>query len=132
MHLNYNPNILQLTPFYKELFMFFKDLHRESEFTGILWNKKALCINNQTIFKDEWCRKGVLYIRDLLDSSYTMLSRQELINRYDISVDQLYNSLKCIVHNWLKHKNNHKYLDPNYKVNLDSSFFRLDDCFIDI
>ena len=133
MHSNYNPTILQLTPFYKELFMFFKDLHRGSEFTGILWNNKELCINKQTIFKDDWCRNGVLYIRDLLDSTYTMLSRQELRNKYNISVDPLYyNSLKCIVHNWLKNENNYKYLDPNYKVNLDSSVFRLNDCFIDI
>ena len=62
-----------------------------------------------------------------------MLSRQELINKYNISVDQLYcNSLKCIIHNWRRNKNHHKYLDPNYKVNLDSSVFLLNDCFIDV
>ena len=55
----------------------------------VLFNKKEILIENQTIVFKEWFQKGIFLVQDLLHENDQLLTFQEFIQRYDVECNFL-------------------------------------------
>ena len=57
-HLNWIPR------FYRKLLEFTKEIVYSEISESIMWNNKAIRIENKSIFMKEWYKKGIIFIHD--------------------------------------------------------------------
>ena len=52
----------------------------------IIWNNRNIVLDGKPIFMSSWYRKGICYIKDLLNYNHTFLSPTDLKERYDFEI----------------------------------------------
>ena len=119
IHSDYNVDYINIPFFYKDIFVYLKELDIQSRCGGVLWNNKQFAIGGQLFYNKEWHAKGIVYIRDLLGNDNKMLTLDSLrikynLNRIDIP---MYNAVKIKINKWIKNQDNKLFLE-----NLHSRF----------
>ena len=134
LHSNYDTQQMYLPEFYKELLVYYKELQDLEKYGGILWNNKNFVIGGQSLFIKEWYEKGILYVKDLLDNTSNLLSKEELQEKYNLNTIEilLYNALKIKLAKWLKLDVNTKFLSNAYKIDTTSSIIRIGNSVINV
>ena len=77
---------------YRELLQYFQDLTENAtnifpngEF--ILWNNKSITIDNATLFWKSWFERGVVSVKDMLNSEGNFLSYEEFSDKFNITTN---------------------------------------------
>ena len=88
-----------------------------------LWYKSHIKIENRPIFYQQWFRKGIRNINDVLNDNGDFSSMEELQNKYGIKTNFLtYQSFKIKIVEFLKRHNfvfSKKLIYPNIPQNID-------------
>ena len=74
IHSDYNVGHINIPLFYKDIFVYLKELDIQSRYGGVLWNNKEFVKGGQLFYNKEWHAKGKVYIRDLLGNDNKMLT----------------------------------------------------------
>ena len=84
---NYDTNYFSNLPlFYKKILEFFNELKTLYSYDQkqelILFNDKDILVDGKPIFLNEWFRKGILSINELLNETGNVLTFQEFRDKY--------------------------------------------------
>jgi hypothetical protein len=80
----------RLPTFYKNILKDWSDLndsepqHARDILRETLWLNKFITVDRKPIYWKEWYGKGIHFIRDILDSKFCFLTREDLLNKYNI------------------------------------------------
>ena len=131
---HFNVDKMYLPLFHKELLQYFQECFDTSKFSGVLWNNKAFEIANQSLYFKEWHEKGILYVRDLLSENQSILSIDDLKQKYNLeTVDVMkYNAVRKLTRKWLATPSNLQFLTQTYTVNLDCTIFKYETFLVNI
>lgn len=133
LHSNYDHKMLELPPFYKELFKYYSELRPTDKFGGVLWNNRNILINNKMLFKQEWWEKGIIYIKDLIQDG-TLMTKAQLQNKYNLAeIEPLtYIAISCLVRRWKRNANNAEFLADTYSIDLESNLVKCGESVINL
>ena len=93
---NYNISKMDITitPFYKDILRFWKDLYNyeiptnfQEVISETLWNNQNILVSGKSVCYNEWLNKGVQHIADLLDDKGKFISYEQFIGKHNIHVD---------------------------------------------
>lgn len=93
---NYNVKLLKtgLPLFYRELLQYFQDLKNTANIFPngelILWNNNSIIIDNATLFWKSWFERGIVTIKDVLNSKGKFLSYEEFSNKFNITTNYMH------------------------------------------
>jgi len=84
---NYDTNYFKdLSPFYKKILNFFHELKTLYSYDQkqelVLFNNKDILVDGKPIFLNEWFKKGILSINDLLNESGNFLTFHKFCDKY--------------------------------------------------
>ena len=85
-------NLEQLPEFYRTLLCYWQEFKLSTDskeipvYDQIIWNNRNIRLDGKTIFITEWYKKGIIYIHDLLNADFNLLSltefKEKFITRY--------------------------------------------------
>ena len=109
-------------------------LSRMLRYIKILRNNKAFEIANQSLYFKEWHEKGILYVRDLLSENQSILSIDDLEQKYNLETFDVmkYNAVRKLTRKWLATPSNLQFLTQTYTINLDSTIFKYETFLVNI
>ena len=75
-----------------------------------IWFNTFITVDNKPIFNWKWWEKGISFIYDIVDNNALLLSKNEIENKFHMTIDQMeYNSLiASIPAGWLKNIRKHE------------------------
>ena len=88
--------------FWKDVFLSYYDLRNlidsDIVFYEPLWYNNAILINGKTIFYNEWIKKGIFYIYDMINENGNLQSYNEFCTRFNFSppFTHYYGIIQCI------------------------------------
>ena len=126
LHCNYDYKKLELPEFYRAIFEFFREIHDQSKYRGIVWNNKEILVNKKTIYIEQWAKNGVKYLKDLVKQG-KVISKIMFEQKYSLAnVDKVtYSSIQTRVRKMIK--TNDPCLHDDYNVNIKSCAFPFND-----
>ena len=83
-------NLDQLPEFYRTIlcyrqeFKLLTDNEEKPVRDRIIWNNRSICLDGKPIFISDWFKKGIIYIKDLLNTDLNFLSLAGLKEKYRI------------------------------------------------
>ena len=93
---NYNIKKMQINipPFYKDVLRFWKELQNYSlpttsqdAISEIFWNNENILVEGKSVCYNNWIKKGIVYIHNLIDNNGKFMSYASFISKYSISTD---------------------------------------------
>ena len=93
---NYNTESLnRCSPnFYRELPRYFQEFKNKTNIFPhgefLLWNNKAITIENYSVFWRSWFKQKILYVQDVLNAKWNFLTLEEFQNKFKIKTNFLY------------------------------------------
>ena len=93
---NYNTESLnkRLPNFYRELLQYFQEFKNKANIFPhgefLLWNNKAITIENYSVFWRSWFKQKILYVQDVLNAEGNFLTLEEFQNKFKIKTNFLY------------------------------------------
>lgn len=135
LHCNFDPNQLNISDFYTDMFKFFHQIHSPNKYKGILWNNIDIQIGGKTLYNKQWFDKGIIYIKDIIDDDRNMVLPINLIQeKFHLEhIDfMFYNGLKLVINNWLKDRSNLQYTAINYSIETSSPLFETVNGYINV
>lgn len=81
---------VKLSNFHKQILQFWKMIftHNFSPHGSILWNNRVITINRKSIFRRDWYEKGILFVKDVMDSDGRLLDYRAWLEKYDLNCTQ--------------------------------------------
>jgi hypothetical protein len=137
---NYDEKMIPitLTPFYRQCLLAMEEL-RYGDFEEAseikeqtLWFNKFIKQQNSFLFIEEWYKKGVMYISDLLNRDNKFLPFEDFIDLYDLSKKDFlkYSTvIQCIPKHWrktLKTSDDNTEGDGVPKIKIDQEWLNFD------
>ena len=83
-------NLDQLPEFYRTILCYWQEFklltdNKEKPVRDqIIWNNRSICLDGKPIFISDWFKKGIIYIKDLLNTDLNFLSLAGLKEKYRI------------------------------------------------
>ena len=93
---NYNAESINkcLPNFYRELLQYFQEFKNKTNVFPygkfLLWNNKAITIENSSVFWRSWFRQKIIYVQDVLNAEGNFSTLQEFQNKFKIKTNFLY------------------------------------------
>ena len=85
---NYNTESINkcLPNFYRELLQYFQEFKNKTNIFPhgefLLWNNKAITIENHPVFWRSWLKRKILYEQDVLNAEGNFLTLEEFLNKF--------------------------------------------------
>ena len=95
---NYDNDSLKYLPtFYREIFIFAKEIFNIKGDYAVLWNNQCIKIDNKTVFWKDWFNRNIIYIYDLMVGE-EFLSYDEFCEKYQFRPNflQYFNMINAI------------------------------------
>ena len=93
---NYNSESINtcLPNFYRELLKYFQEFKNKTNIFPygefLLWNNKAITIENYSVFWRSWFIRKILYVQDVLNAEGNFLTIKEFQNKFKIKINYLH------------------------------------------
>ena len=93
---NYNAESINkcLPNFYRELLQYFQEFKNKTNIFPygefLLWNNKAITIENSSVFWRSWFKRKIIYVQDVLNAEGNFLTLEEFQNKFKIKTNFLY------------------------------------------
>ena len=93
---NYNSESINtcLPNFYRELLKYFQEFKNKTNIFPygefLLWNNKAITIENYSVFWRSWFIRKILYVQDVLNAEGNFLTIEEFQNKFKIKINYLH------------------------------------------
>ena len=93
---NYNAESINkcLPNFYRELLQYFQEFKNKTNIFPygefLLWNNKAITIENSSVFWKSWFKRKIIYVQDVLNAEGNFLTLEEFQNKFKIKTNFLY------------------------------------------
>ena len=93
---NYNAESINkcLPNFYRELLQYFQEFKNKTNIFPygefLLWNNKAITIENSSVFWRAWFKRKIIYVQDVLNAEGNFLTLKEFQNKFKIKTNFLY------------------------------------------
>ena len=75
--------------FYKDMLNYGREIFFYEFSHMIIWNNRAILVENKSINFKDWAEQGVIFIQDLLNEGIEWMSFREFTNKYNISTNFL-------------------------------------------
>ena len=83
-----------LPNFYRELLKYFQEFKNKTNIFPygefLLWNNKAITIENYSVFWRSWFIRKILYVQDVLNAEGNFLTIEEFQNKFKIKINYLH------------------------------------------
>ena len=93
---NYNSESINtcLPNFYRELLKYSQEFKNKTNIFPygefLLWNKKAITIEDYSVFWRSWFKRKILYVQDVLNAEENFLTIEEFQNKFKIKINYLH------------------------------------------
>ena len=130
---DYDPKLLELPDFYKNMFLYFSDLRGNINKKTILWNNKNIKINNRLLYIKEWRQNGLIYVSQLIENNL-VINIERLKMKFSLnSVNVLiYNAIKLQINKLLADETPKKNIFDDDNIDFDTNLFKLQNDFLNI
>ena len=121
IHSVYSVDYINIPLFYKDIFVYLKELDIQYRYGGVLWLNKEFVIGGQLFYNKEWHVKGIVYIRDLLGNDNKMLTLDSLRIKYNLNRIGIlmYNAVKVKINKWMKNQDYKLFSENTYTVDFE-------------
>ena len=133
LNCDYDPKLLELPVFYKNIFEYFKELGGNINKKTILWNNTNIKINNKLLYIKEWRQNGLLYVSQLIENNKVICVDRLKLKFSLRSVNLLvYNAIKLQIHKLLKEETSKNNIFDNNNIDFDTNIFKLQNEYLNV
>ncbi len=78
---------VKLSNFHKQMLHFWKMIftHNFSPHNSTLWNNRVITLNRKSVFKNDWFRKDIMFVTDLMNGNGDLLSYTDFTEKYNLN-----------------------------------------------